>query len=263
MDSMIQAVQGTDESDNAAARIVVIGAPRSGTTVIKRYLASNHGCKNTPYPQDLGQVLAHKEGDYLPVWKRTRWTDPERIEEVVSLLKDDTFFVLIVRYPTCCYDSTVELDLFRGRTSHKWLPHGSKAEYLAWWERAHRLALSVLSKVSHVVVPYEDFCVRPQHWRSLILGTMGLKGEEGQRYNNRGFYIEDEKCVAHSEIHRKSVFRTPEDSGISTLYQSVVGFPCPGRLAAPQTVDNGSAFDSELVIARPWDEVQDVEGWLR
>jgi hypothetical protein len=55
-------------------RILVLGVPRSGTTVLKRYLASNKEFELTPFVEDFEEM--EEPSTKIRVWKKTKWINP-------------------------------------------------------------------------------------------------------------------------------------------------------------------------------------------
>ena len=184
--------------DGDAKRILVLGAPRSGTTVLKRYLASNTGCTLTRYPHTFDEIRAWC-GDGMPVWKRTQWIEPASLSALVTAVPD-SLFVLITRYPTDCLDSMRDLDVFRGRRTHRWVRAADDGDYVDWWYSIHKQALLHLTGLRAELVTYDQLIWDPVSVRRRVLMHVGISGDDSPKYDNDSFESEDEKCVAQSEV---------------------------------------------------------------
>jgi len=205
-------------------RIIIVGAPRSGTTALKRLLGSNPHMEFLPYSNEI-EKLEEEEGKYSPdtikVWKRTKWLQEEPLSKLVDLYASSTLFVVIYRYPRDCYFSLLELNERRGHRTHKWLNYESEGAFLDWIESTYEKAAPILKGIDHSFVSYEKFCVDPLSYKRDLLTMVGIESDERNFYDNSGWYIEDDKCLARESIHTESIQRFPRSQRADSIYSRI------------------------------------------
>lgn len=205
-------------------RIIIIGAPRTGTTVLKRFLGSNEGLEFLPYSNSIdGIELVEQEYSVntIKVWKRTKWLQEEFLSKLVYRYGDTSLFIVTYRYPEDCFHSLFELNEIRGHKTHKWLDYDKKENFFKWMKTAYHKASKILENCNYLFICYEDFCTDPLNTKKTILNKVGIKSDGKNFYNNSGWYIEDEKCLNSNQVYQNSIRRFSTNSDADNLYNEI------------------------------------------
>jgi len=209
---------------NKIKRIVITGAPRSGTSAIKRLLGCNSGTVLTPCIYAVNGIVKFEvklSPESIKVWKATKWILAEYLACLTKKLGDSTHFVLIYRYPLDCYHSLLELNKFRKEKTHPWVDYKTIEAYYSWYKQVHQIAIPLLRRVNSTFVSYEDFCYNPLVYKKLILAKVGLCSDNRNYYDTTEKFLEDEKCLGLNQIVTDSVFRFGSDRKSDQIYNEI------------------------------------------
>ncbi len=210
--------------------VFIIGCPRSGTTLAKRYLGTHPDCKIAPYvglyrplENEVMRVFKYLSFNKVTVFKQNSWiVDSENWEgnkTAIPFLKKyfpNSYFILVIRNPSATLCSLKETD------RHPEVPKDSK--YPEWWVELYENALRELEGNRYMMVRYEDLVQKPVQIKQDVCNFLGISTEsitEDTSYKLPGSdepapdVYEDSKCLNTNTVHTKSLNRRDSEMEIT------------------------------------------------
>ncbi len=209
--------------------VFILGCPRSGTTLAKRYLGTHPQCKIAPYvglykhsEKDVMRVYKFLSSKKATVFKQVSWVSNSvnwgENKTAIPFLKTyfpNCYFILMIRNPSATLASLKAID------RHNEVPKDSR--FSDWWVELYENALNDLKGQRYIVIRYEDLVQKPFETKNKFCEFLEI--EYVNTSNDASYELpenedfdpnfEDPKCIETNTIHTRSLNRKAEDMEIT------------------------------------------------
>ena len=211
--------------------VFIMGCPRSGTTLAKRYLGTHPDCKIAPYvglyrplESDVARVYKVLALNKATVFKQTGWVvsrenwhpDTTAIP-FLSRTFPNSYFIVVVRHPSASLASLKETD------RHPEVPKDDG--FSDWWVDLYQETLGALQGQKHLIIRYEDLVQEPIRVKKLFCEFLRIDPEKMPHDTSYELpdtgdpsvhVYEDSKCLQTNTIHTASLDRRDPEMVVST-----------------------------------------------